>query len=373
MDSLSAHSSSSRTAPEVASPLFRLDGVASGLSDELLAAALHHISSPVVITSAKLSPPGPEIVYVNPAFTKVTGYSFEEVRGETPRILQGEKTDPLLLDVLKESLREHRHFKGETVNYRKDGSAYVIEWEINPIRDEEGGVRFWIAVQRDVTERHHLEREVLNVSSDEQKRIAEDLHDNIGQMMSGLVMEMKALGRSIAASPDSGLTRFLRQDFDDLTQHMKDALDRLRRHVRELYPVSLAEEGLVPGLRELAANAEVLYGVGCSVYADDGVDITSKDLITQLYRITQEAISTSVKHGGATAIEIRLSVDGDHLLLTIENNGTHIDPETVVEADGIGFRIMRQRARAVRAVLNIRPTDRGAEVVVSVKGPDLVQ
>lgn len=371
MDSLPTHSSP--TAPEIESPLTQLDGAASEISDELLAAALHHISSPVVITSVELIPPGPEIVYVNPAFTKVTGYTFEEVRGKTPRILQGEKTDPFLLDVLKEKLREERHFKGETINYRKDGSAYVIEWEINPIRDEKGEVRFWIAVQRDVTERHHLEREVLNVSSDEQKRVAEDLHDNIGQMMSGLVMEMKALGRSIAASPNSELTRPLRRDFDDLTQHMKDALDRLRRHVRELYPVSLAEEGLVPGLRELAANAEVLYGVGCSICADEEVNITSKDLVTQLYRITQEAISTAVKHGGATAIEIRLAVEDDHLLLTIKNNGTYIDPETVDDVDEIGIRIMQQRARAVRAVLDIRPTEIGAEVVVSVKGSDLVR
>lgn len=339
------------------------------ISNDVLAAAIEEIENPVVITSADLVRPGPEIVYVNAAFTAVTGYTLEEVRGQTPRILQGERTDPLMLDVLKRKLRENEYFRGETVNYRKDGSEYVIEWEITPIHDENDDVAYWVAVQRDVTERHLLEREVLDVSTREQRRIAEDLHDNLGQSMSGILMRLRAL-QSVVDETES---EELREGFAELTALMKEGRERLRRHVRQLYPVSLADDGLVPGLRELAANAEMLYGVTCRVCCETPVSIESPDIATHLYRITQEAITNAVKHGHATVIEVRIWTDGDHLTLTIENNGSHIGQEDVQDTDGMGVRIMQQRARAIQAGLEIRPSKGGTEVIVSLKNKALIR
>jgi PAS domain S-box-containing protein len=339
------------------------------ISTNVLAAAIEEIENPVVITSPNLARPGPEILYVNAAFTEVTGYTLDEVRGETPRILQGERTDPLMLDVLKRKLRENEYFRGETVNYRKDGSEYVIEWEITPIHDENHDVAYWVAVQRDVTERHLLEREVLDVSTREQRRIAEDLHDNLGQSMSGILMRLRALQGIV----DETENEELQEGFAELTALMKEGRERLRRHVRQLYPVSLADDGLVPGLRELASNAEMLYGVTCRVRCESAVSIESTDIATHLYRITQEAITNAVKHGHATVIEVRILANGDHLTLTIENNGSHIGQEDVQDTDGMGLRIMQQRARAIQAGLEIRPSQGGTEVVVSLKNKAFVR
>jgi len=336
---------------------------------KLFAAAVQHIRSPIVITSAELERPGPKILYVNPAFTEITGYELDEIRGKTPRILQGERTDPLLLDVLKRRLREDEHFRGEAVNYRKDGTEYVIEWEISPIRARDGSVEYWVAVQRDVTERHLLEREVLDVSTREQKRIAEDLHDNLGQTMTGILMRIRALESRVQERGDEDLT----EEFESLRQHMRSGLDGLRKHVRQLYPVSLANDGLIPGLQELASNAEALYGVTCTVRADADVDVTSADIATQLYRITQEAITNSVKHGGATVIEVVVRSSDDHLRMTIENNGTHISRDAIRDPEGMGLRIMRQRARAIQAGFAIRPSDRGTIVEVSLKNRQLLR
>jgi two-component system, chemotaxis family, CheB/CheR fusion protein len=113
--------------------------------------ALEAVGEAVVITSPGLDLPQPYIEYVNPAFTHLTGYRPEEVLGRTPRMLQGPLTDRSVLDRMRAELGSHGSFKGEVVNYRKDGTPYIIEWQITPLRDGEGQVMHWIAVQRDVT------------------------------------------------------------------------------------------------------------------------------------------------------------------------------------------------------------------------------
>ena len=119
---------------------------------------MRHVSEAVVITTTQLDPPGPEIVYVNEGFCRMTGYTAEEVVGKTPRILQGPKTDRAELDRLRRHLSRGEPFDGgEAINYRKDGSEYVVNWHIVPLRDDAGEVTHWLAGQLDVTKRAALE------------------------------------------------------------------------------------------------------------------------------------------------------------------------------------------------------------------------
>jgi len=93
-----------------------------------------------------------KIIYVNDGFTKMTGYEPEDVMGETPGMLQGPKTDPDVLDRLDRKIHNGEVFHGETINYRKDGSEFVIEWKVAPVKAE-GDTTYYVAVQRDVTDR----------------------------------------------------------------------------------------------------------------------------------------------------------------------------------------------------------------------------
>jgi PAS domain S-box-containing protein len=120
----------------------------------LLQAAVQQSSESVMITTADVDLPGPEIVFVNPAFTEVTGFTAEEAIGKTPRILQGPKTERTILDGVRDHLANGEEFRGEAVNYRKDGSEFVLSWHISPIRGENGKVTHFIGFQRDATERN---------------------------------------------------------------------------------------------------------------------------------------------------------------------------------------------------------------------------
>jgi PAS domain S-box-containing protein len=118
---------------------------------DLLAAALSSAAEAVTITVADLDEP--RIVFVNTAFTELTGYAAAEVVGRTPRLLQGPKTDRRVLDELRAGLAAGRGWGGEAINYRKDGSELWLEWRIAPVRDAAGRVAWFVATQRDITAR----------------------------------------------------------------------------------------------------------------------------------------------------------------------------------------------------------------------------
>ena len=156
---------------------------------QFLASAVSYLGEGVLMTDGDLNFPGPHIVFVNEAMTKLTGYSVDELLGETPRLFQGPETDRRLLERLKKTLLAKRPFTGETLNYRKDGSTYYVEWHISPVLNAEGEVVNFISIQRDITERKATEERLL-----QSERLAA-----IGRAMTGLAHESRnALQRNQA-------------------------------------------------------------------------------------------------------------------------------------------------------------------------------
>jgi len=128
--------------------IFDYDPNFQNLMKRMLENAMEHSFHGIMITRAE---PGYPIVYVNDAFTQMTGYSVEEMIGKSPAILQGPRTDRAVLDRLNQALSEGRLFHGEAINYRKDGSEFVMEWKIVPINNDKEVTSHYLALQQDVT------------------------------------------------------------------------------------------------------------------------------------------------------------------------------------------------------------------------------
>ena len=128
--------------------IFDHDQHFQNLMKRMLENAMEHSFHGVMITKAESGYP---VVYVNDAFAEITGYGSEEIVGQSPTILQGPKTDRAALAQLNQALSEGKLFHGEAINYRKDGSEFVMEWKIVPIKNEEEVTSHYLALQRDVT------------------------------------------------------------------------------------------------------------------------------------------------------------------------------------------------------------------------------
>lgn len=127
---------------------------------KLLESVITHTNDAILITEAEpQDEPGPRIIYVNEAFTKMTGYSAEEVIGKSPRILQGPKTDRKELKRLGEALRKWEPCEVTVINYKKNGDEFWINFSVSPVADEKGWYTHWISIERDVTEKRKLDEE----------------------------------------------------------------------------------------------------------------------------------------------------------------------------------------------------------------------
>ena len=164
----------------------------SRIDMDLLDVAVDQAKEAVLITSAELDPPGPEILFVNPALCAMTGYSREEILHKTPRMLQGPKSDRAMLKSLRDALSRGETFSGETVNYRKDGAEYYVEWDITPIRAGSGEIIHFLSIQRNVTARK-LAEDQLREMYRQVERSRNDLGSILNELRIGAVMAQRMM------------------------------------------------------------------------------------------------------------------------------------------------------------------------------------
>ena len=179
----------------------------------LLGSAVEQAKESIVITDAEINLPGPRIVFVNPAFTTMTGYAAEEAIGKTPRMVQGVLTDRTVLDRLRHNLEQGEAFHGEVINYRKDGTEYNLEWQITPIRNANGTITHFVAIQRDVTERKRAEAELEQAHRElvtasrlaGMAEVATGILHNVGNVLNSVNVASSCVADSIRKSKAASL------------------------------------------------------------------------------------------------------------------------------------------------------------------------
>src|SRR5512139_1690117 len=219
----------------------------------LLDAAVQQAREAILITTANLDIPGPEVIFINPAFTEMTGYSRSDILGKTPRILQGPKTDRDMLKRLREALSTGGSYSAETINYRKDGSEYVVNWDISPVRDESGRIVQYLSIQRNVTARKLAEAKLAELLSEVEKS-RNDLSSILNELRLGTAMTdeqgrlvfLNGVARQLLGSRGAGAHgqvwhQVFPLDPDDLNALLE--LQRKPQPERTKVPVHLDREG----------------------------------------------------------------------------------------------------------------------------------
>ncbi len=218
----------------------------------------------------------------------------------------------------------------------------------------------------DVTQRKQLEAEVLQISEREQQRIARDLHDGLGQLLSGTVHLSTALQAELAEQtlPEAG--EALR-----ITELLHQAVAEARSLARGLYPVRPEADGLEVALDELASRTQQLFDVSCTFRCQAPAGIHDNAMATHLYRIAQEAVTNALRHGKARRLQIGLIAKHPRIRLTVADDGIGF-PDGDPTGKGMGIRIMRYRAGMIGGTLTILKRARvGSRIVCTAPHPPL--
>jgi PAS domain S-box-containing protein len=215
---------------------------------------------------------------------------------------------------------------------------------------------------RDITRRLELEREILAITEREQRRIGQDLHDDLGQQLAGVEFLTQTLAGQLAK-----ISRPAEVRAREIARMVRGTMDHARELARGLSPIGLEIDGLTVSLRELAVRTKKLFRVDCRFKCKKPVLIQDHHVGVHLYRIAQEAVSNAVKHGKASRIDIGLTKNAERIVLAVSDNGIGL-PKKDRSKKGMGLRVMQYRAGVIDASLIAqRQPDGGTAFVCSVK------
>jgi PAS domain S-box-containing protein len=288
----------------------------------------------------------------NPAAEDIFGYEAEEVIGENVKMLMPspyrEEHDEYLRSYHETGRRNIIGIGREVTGRRKDGSTFPMDLAVSEV--ELGDRTIFTGIVRDISERRRLETEILNVSEQERRRIGQDLHDGLGQMLTGIGLLSQDLARELS---EEGHDRA--DDMQEITEHIKEADQYARDLSHGLIPVDVEANGLPEALRRLADNAERLFSVECTFQEVETALVHDNTTATHLYRIAQEAVNNAVRHGEADHVGIRLAAGDDQIRLQVRDDGMGFEEDDITDA-GMGVHIMNYRARIIGGTLDLNST-----------------
>ncbi len=340
-----------------AGKVYRVAGMVEDVSDRqqkenwltLLESVILNANDAVVITEAEpVELPGPHIIFVNDAFSKMMGYSRNEVIGKTPRILQGPKTDLEKLKSVRAALKRWEPVRMELINYRKDGSEVWIELSIFPVTDTLGHYNYWVGIQRDVTQRKQTEADLEKTLRQER-----ELSELKSRFVSTTSHEFRTPLSTILSSVD--LLEYYAErcmESDDLSRYFEHTrriqnaalnmnnllndilvIEKAEANRWQLDPVELELRDFFQRLiDEMLCNDQSQHQVTFQVQRSDGVIDQNAPIIAMvderlLRQIFSNLLSNALKYSPVdSSINVRIHGGADQIVVQIRDHGIGIPP-----------------------------------------------
>ena len=294
---------------------------------------------------------GCRFVFMNETAANLSGYSRDDIVGkEFLTLIHPDDRQPIRIRMEEFAhgaagdRREVRYLTRQGDERWADAQSCLIEFE---------GKQAYLVVAIDITDRKRLEKQVLDISAREQTRIGQDLHDRLGQHLTGIGFKSQTLAQTLAEcnDPEAGVAA-------TIVELVTEAIAMTRNMARGLYPMELEADGLMTALEEMTVHTQQLFGISCRFVCEEPVMLYNASVATHLYRIAQEAVNNAVKHGKPSNVEIALAVEGDTLVLSVTDDGVGI-AAGAEPGEGLGTSIMSYRASVLGGALSVEPGPSG--------------
>ena len=349
----------------------------------------------ILITEAEpIDDPGPRILYANEAHHRMSGYSLEEMLGKSPRMMQGQDTDPEVRAKIRQSLKRWKPIVTEVLNYRKDGTPYWAELSIVPVADETGWYTHWVSIQRDINARKESEATLIRTREEaEAARLeAETANTAKSEFLSRMSHELRTplnailgFGQLLEMEEQSPHNRESTEQILKAGRHLleliNEVLDISRiesgRMAMSLEPVNVAE--VARETLDLVRSMAAQYGVSLR---ENGVFDSPLSLVGDRRRVKQvllNLLSNAIKYnrkGGQVTLSIETNEATKRVRLCVTDTGAGIAPEkrerlwvpfdrldaetTGIEGTGIGLALSHRLAQAMEGELDYRSTSNGS-------------
>jgi two-component system CheB/CheR fusion protein len=286
---------------------------------------------------------------VNPGAEQMFGYTAAEMVGQSVNMLMPapyrEEHDRHIARYVRTGEKHIIGIGREVEAQRKDGTIFPADLAVSEIEH----LKLFTGVHRDLTARKQLERDVVKAASFEQWRIGQDLHDTVGQELTALNLLAAELTETLRTDPSQAASLAKR-----LSAGLQRSQRELRTVLRGLLPVAVDSQGLMAALTDLADRTGQKGRLTCTFDCPKPVEMTDNVVATHLFLIGQEAVHNAVKHAEARNVRVTLLNMDSKLILSVQDDGIGM-PATLPEIQGLGLRIMRNRAAIIGAQLTIEP------------------
>jgi two-component system CheB/CheR fusion protein len=286
------------------------------------------------------------IQFVNPATERLCGDRKQELVGEKLNLLMPREHsvahDGYIQKYLHTGIPTIIGIGRQLTAIRKDGSRFPIYLSIGDIKTSHS--RLFAGVIMDISEQQQLQKEILEIPVREQRRIGQELHDGLGQQLTGLGLLATSLLNK-ASKPEHELA-------SKLASGLQEAIAQVRALSRGLVPVDIDTEGFMNSLEKLIEEIRLQTNLDVQLTIMDRIHIADNTTAMHLYRIVQEALNNAIKHAEASQINVGVGVEGTRGCFLISDDGKGLQT-SAKDSSGLGLRIMKHRCGLIDAELRI--------------------